>query len=98
MGAYSKRQFARSDFDRTGYEFNETEGVFSGTLVCKSWGKKCNIVCYADLDDGRKIICTAYQKPGNYLGLPDIEVGTRIILEFKRSKQGKMRLNSVRAE
>lgn len=98
MGAYSKRQFARSDFDRTGYEFNETEGVFSGTLVCKAWGKKCNIVCYADLDDGRKIICTAYQKPGNYLGLPDIEVGTRIILEFKRSKQGKMRLNSVRAE
>ena len=62
MGAYSKRQFARSDFDRTGYEFNETEGV------------------------------------GNYFGLPDIEVGTRIILEFKRSKQGKMRLNSVRAE
>lgn len=98
MGAYSKRHFARSDFDRTGYEFNETEGVFSGTLVCKAWGKKCNIVCYADLDDGRKIICTAYQKPGNYFGLPDIEVGTRIILEFKRSKQGKMRLNSVRAE
>lgn len=98
MGAYSKRQFARSDFDRTGYEFNETEGVFSGTLVCKAWGKKCNIVCYADLDDGRKIICIAYQKPGNYFGLPDIEVGTRIILEFKRSKQGKMRLNSVRAE
>lgn len=98
MGAYSKRQFARSDFDRTGYEFNETEGVFSGTLVCKAWGKKCNIVCYADLDDGRKIICTAYQKPGNYLGIPDIEVGTRIILEFKRTKQGKMRLNSVRAE
>ncbi len=98
MGAYSKRQLARSDFDRTGYEFNETEGVFSGILVCKAWGKKCNIVCYADLDDGRKIICTAYQKPGNYFGLPDIEVGTRIILEFKRSKQGKMRLNSVRAE
>ena len=98
MGAYSKRQFARSDFDRTGYEFNETEGVFAGTLVCKAWGKKCNIVCYVDFDDGRKIICTAYQKPSNYLGLPDIEVGTRIILEFNRSKQGKMRLNSVRAE
>ena len=98
MGAYSKRQFARSDFDRTGYEFNETEGVFSGTLVCKAWGKKCNIVCYADLDDGRKIICTVYQKHGKFFGLPDIEVGTRIILEFKRSKQGKMRLNSVRAE
>ena len=48
MGAYSKRQFARSDFDRTGYEFNETERVFSGTLVCKAWGKKCNIICYAD--------------------------------------------------
>ncbi len=24
MRAYSKRQFAMSDFDRTGYKFNET--------------------------------------------------------------------------
>ena len=35
MRAYSKRQFAMSDFDRTGYKFNETEGVFTGTIVCK---------------------------------------------------------------
>ena len=98
MGAYSKRQFARSDFDGTGYQLNEIEGVFAGTLTCKKYGKNKNVVAFVKLDDGRKIICTAYQKPGNYFGLPDIEVGTRIILEFNRSKQGKMRLNSVRAE
>lgn len=98
MGAYSKRQFARSDFDGTGYQLNEIEGVFAGTLTCKKYGKNKNVVAFVKLDDGRKIICTAYQKPGNYLGIPDIEVGTRIILEFKRTKQGKMRFNSVRAE
>lgn len=98
MGTYSKRQFARSDFDGTGYQLNEIEGVFAGMLTCKKYGKNKNVVAFAELDDGRKIICTAYQKPGNYLGIPDIEVGTRIILEFKRTKQGKIRLHSVRAE
>lgn len=39
MRAYSKRQFARSDFDGTGYQLNEIEGVFAGTLTCKKYGK-----------------------------------------------------------
>ena len=78
MGTYSKRQFARSYFDGTGYQHNEIESVFAGTLTCKKYGKNKNVVTFADLDDERNIICTAYQKPGNYLGIPDIEVGTRL--------------------
>ena len=96
MRAYSKRQFAMSDFDRTGYEFNETEGVFTGTLVCKKWGKKCNIVCYVDFDDGRKIICTAFQQPDDYLGLPDIELGARLEFTYQRNKRGNNKLIAVK--
>lgn len=96
MGAYSNRQFAQSDFDRTGYELNEIEGVFIGTLVCKKYGKKCNIVAYVDFEDGRKIVCTAFQRSNNYLGLGEIEVGSKIELTFKRSKRGVMRLEQVR--
>ena len=95
MGAYSRRQFAMSDFDRTGYSFNEMEGVFTGTLVCKNWGRKCNIVAYVDLDDGRKIICTAFQKPDNYLGLDTCEVGQRLHLIYKINKKGNYKLIAV---
>ena len=96
MKAYSKRQFAMSDFDRTGYEFNETEGVFIGTLVCKKWGKKCNIVCYVDFDDGRKIICTAFQQQDDYLGLPSIELGARLEFTYQRNKRGNNKLIAVK--
>ena len=96
MKAYSKRQFAMSDFDRTGYEFNETEGVFTGTLVCKKWGKKRNIVCYVDFDDGRKIICTAFQQQDDYLGLPDIELGARLEFTYQRNKRGINKLIAVK--
>lgn len=95
MRAYSKRQFAMSDFDRTEYSFNETEGVFTGTLVCKNWGKKCNIVAYVDLDDGRKIICTTFQKPDKYLGLDTYEIGQRLKLTYKINPKGNNKLVAV---
>lgn len=46
--AYSKDQFWNSDFDTTGYIFNESEGEFSGTLVCKKWGQKHNVIAYVE--------------------------------------------------
>ncbi len=95
MGAYSRRQFAMSDFNRKGYNFNEIEGVFTGTLVCKNWGRKCNIVAYVDLDDGRKIICTAFQKPDNYLGLDTYEIGQRLKLTYKINPKGNNKLIAV---
>ena len=95
MRAYSKIQFAMSDFDRTGYKFSEIEGAFTGTLVCKNWGKKCNIVAYVDLDDGRKIICTAFQKPDKYLGLDTYEVGQRLKLTYKINSKGNNKLIAV---
>ena len=95
MGAYSKRQFAMSDFDSTDYNLNEIEGTFTGTLVCKKYGKKCNVVAYVDLDDGRKIVCTAFQKPYNYFEIPEMEIGAKIELTFQRNKRVIIRLSAL---
>ena len=38
--ALSNRQFAASDFDIKPYSFITTEGIFTGTLDFKRWGKK----------------------------------------------------------
>lgn len=93
--AYSKDQFWNSNFDTTGYVFNESEGEFSGTLVCKKWGQKHNVNAYVDLDDGRKILCTAFQTPDEYHGIPDMPFGARITLTFQRNRKGNMKLTDV---
>ena len=38
--AYSRRQVAESGFDTTGYAFNEEQGLHTGTIDCKRWGKQ----------------------------------------------------------
>ena len=83
------------DFDGKEYEFNEQEGTFTGTLVCKKWGKKSNIIAYVDFDDGRKIMTTAFTEPGNYLGIPKIPMGSRVKLTFAPNKRHNVRLKSV---
>ncbi len=98
MRILSRNQFAQSDFDRKGYVFNEMEGTFKGVLRFAVWGRKCNAIGYVELDDGRKIMCTAFQQPDNYLGIPEIEFGTRVIVTYERGKRGNIRLKSVQTE
>jgi hypothetical protein len=95
MRAYSRNQFAELDFDGKEYEFNEQEGTFTGTLVCKKWGKKSNIIAYVDFDDGRKIMTTAFAEPGNYFGIPEIPMGSIVKLTFASNKRHNVRLKSV---
>ena len=94
--ALSRNQFARSDFRRECYTLNEVEGTFTGTLMCSVWGRKCNIICYVELDDGRKIICTAFQQQDNYLGLEDYKVGERLEVTYQRNKRGNNKLIAVK--
>lgn len=97
--ALSKNQFAMSDFNGEGYELNELEGTFTGTLRCSKWGRKCNIVCFVELDDGRKIICTAFQQPNYYLGLDRYDIGDRLEVTYKKNSRGNNKLIAVqRAE
>ena len=93
--AFSKQQAIDLGFDYTAYEFNNEIGEFEGELVFKKWGKKANILAYVNLNDGRQIICTAFQN-NDYLGLDDIEIGTKIKLVYdKRKKNDNVYLKDV---
>lgn len=95
MRAYSYKQFKELDFNGKEYEFNEQEGTFTGTLACKKWGMKNNIIAYVDFDDGRKIKCTSFDRENNFIGIPDIEIGSRISLVFAENRMHNVRLKSV---
>lgn len=94
MGAYSSRQYEQSGFNGKDYVFNEQVGLFTGILRCKKYGKKTNIIAYVDFDDGRKIMCTAYQRK-DYLGLKEIEIGSRLKMAFDKNTKGNIQLDSI---
>ena len=94
MGAYSQIQYMESGFDGSVYEYNDEPGVFTGTLVCKRYGRRVNIIAYIGFDDGRKVVCSAYSSK-NYLGLKDIEMGSRVEVSFAPNTNGKVQLTAI---
>lgn len=54
--ALSRRQFRESEFDASGYEFNQRSGEFVATIDCKRWGKRKKLVTYMTFEDGRRIV------------------------------------------
>ena len=91
--AYSRRQFAESGFDTTGYTFNEIPGLHTATIDCKRWGKH-KLVTYFTFDDGRKIVAPTWPK-SNYLGLHELPVGSRVELDFQYTRTGKLNVKGV---
>ena len=94
MGAYSQMQYMESGFDGSVYEHNDKPGVFTGTLACKKYGRKVNIIAYINFDDGRKVVCSAYSSK-NYLGLKNIEIGSRVEVSFAPNTNGKVQLTAI---
>ena len=93
--AYSRRQFAESGFDITGYKFNEIPGLHTATIDCKRWGKH-KLVTYFTFDDGRKVVSPTWPN-SNYLGLAELPVGTNVELNFQYTRTGKLNLKGVTA-
>lgn len=91
--ALSRRQFAASDFDTTGYSFNEEPGEFIATIDCKRWGKK-KLVTFFTFEDGRKVVAPTWPN-SNYLGLADLPLGTKVRLNFQPTRTGKLNLKGV---
>ena len=89
--AYSKRQFAQSDFDATGYGFPTEEGVFKAVLDCKRYGKTRNLIGYFTLENGQTIMTSAWQND-NYHGLQEVPFGALMELEFVKNKRGVIHL------
>lgn len=91
--AYSRRQFAESGFDTTGYTFNEEQGLHIGTIDCKRWGKH-KLVTYFTLDDSRKVVAPTWPN-SNYLGLAELPIGSKVELDFQYTRTGKLNLKGV---
>lgn len=80
--AYSKRQFAQSGFDTTGYHRpdQDTVGDFYARLDCKRWGKHC-LIAYLTLDNGEKIFVVTWPRQ-NYCLFKEIPIGRIIDIGF----------------
>ena len=69
-----KRGYAPSDLEEMGFDVNQypfpsEAGETTATLVMRKWGKRCNLICYFDTDDGQKLKLIAYRddrKGGKY--------------------------------
>ncbi len=97
MGAYSFNQFINSGVNVDDYKFIEKEGSYKAILDYKRWGKSRNVIAYFTLENGSKIMSSAFQN-GGYLGIPDIPEGTLLTLTFEKTKKGICYLRKVEKE
>ena len=97
MRAYSENQLYENGINTDSYVTAEKEGVFRATLDYKRWGRNRNILAYFTLEDGRKIMASAWQNTG-YLGIPEIPMGALVRLTFQKAKNGLAYLRCVEVE
>lgn len=90
----SRRQFAASDFDASGYSFNEDLGTFIATIDCKRWGKHSKLITYMTFADGRKVVAPTWHRT-NYQGLADMKIGSKIQVTFAESRNGNPTIRDV---
>ncbi len=91
----SRRQFAASEFDSSGYNFNEDLGTFIATIDCKRWGKNSKLITYMTFEDGRKVVAPTWHR-SNYQGLADMKIGSKIQVTFEESKNKKSSIRCVK--
>ena len=85
--ALSRRQFQKSGFDDSAYEFNYQPGEFTGTIDCKRWGKGKKLVTYMTFEDGRKIAVLTWPR-SNYEGLAGMLEGSKVRITYMESRNG----------
>ena len=90
----SRRQFAASEFDASGYSFNQELGTFIATIDCKRWGKNSKLITYMTFEDGRKVVAPTWHR-SNYQGLADMKIGSRICVTSGLSSNGISRIRAV---
>lgn len=90
----SRRQFAASEFDASGYSFNEELGTFIATIDCKRWGKNGKLITYMTFEDGRKVVAPTWHR-SNYQGLADMKIGSKSQVTFEESRKGNPTIRNV---
>lgn len=76
------------------YSFNDEEGTFTARLDGKRWGKKANLLAYFTLENGKKVVASAWWEK-EYLGIDEYKEGTMLTLTCTKSKNGKVYLRKV---
>lgn len=97
MRAYGEKQLYENGFYGDDYAFIEEEGTFPAVLDYKRWGNRQNLLAYFTLEDGRKVIASAW-KNAEYLGIPEIPIGAPVTLFFKETMGGRVFLRGVKDE
>ena len=94
MRAYSLKQMQSLGICVDDYKTNENDGVFIAKLDYKRWGKNRNVLGYFTLENGSKVMASAWQNTG-YLGILEIEEGATLMLTFEKAKNGIAYLRKV---
>ncbi len=87
--ALSRRQFHESDFDGSGYEFNQRVGEFIATIDCKRWGKRKKLITYMTFKDGRRIVAPTWPR-SSYEGLANMKVGSKVRVIYAANTRGTL--------
>lgn len=77
-------------YDVSEYVYPDFEGVFKGELAYTRWGKHHNKIAFINLEDGRKIICSTWNRKTNFFNLNVMAYGTEIEIALKRNSRGRI--------
>lgn len=94
QNALSRRQFQESEFDDSGYEFNQRSGEFVATIDCKRWGKRKKLITYMTFEDGRRIVAPTWPR-SSYEGLANMKVGSKIRVTYVTNLRGALCIRGV---
>ncbi len=98
--AFTRKQLCGIGFEYGRYHYPTAPGRGTGNLVMKEWCKKRCLICYFDMDDGELLaLCVwssvddsrSYRPSRSNLDLSEVELGTRMEIEYALSETGMSR-------
>jgi len=90
-GLYSHPK--RKEFHET-YSFNPPEGILTGTLDDRAWGKSWNLLCYFTEASSNEKYCLSFHGTKGYkpddksIAFDEEEIGTLYELTIRKSPSG----------
>lgn len=65
-------------YDVNEYVYPDFEGIFKGELAYTMWGKRRNKIAFVNLEDGRKIACSIWNRETNFFNLMSITISMKV--------------------
>lgn len=96
--AFSKNQIIDMGFPVKEYDFPPGSGSFIGTLVMKKWSNGIGLICYFNVDGGKKYKLMvwfsrkddrSYRPALSDLDVSYVPIGSRMKVEYEKMTTGK---------